>query len=700
MNLIRAIFLSFLSPLLFAGTVHYDLVIEHKSANISGKEMVDFAISVNGTIPAPTLKFKEGDIAEIRVINKLKEEASVHWHGILLPNAMDGVSYITTPPILPGTEYTFKFPIRQSGTYWYHSHTHLQEQRGVYGAIVIQPQKQRISATHDVVALVSDWIDEDPSSVLRNLKKSGDYYLFKKGNVPSYFGAIQNGGLGSLLSSEWTRMGAMDLSDIGYDAFLINGKKEFELSRAKAGDTVRLRIINAGSSSYFYVSLGKQAFQVVATDGKEVKPVLAKEILMGMGETYDLLFKLPESKRYELRATAQDVTGKASGWIGTGETEPAPDKPTPDLYMNHAGHAGHTGHAGHEGHQPVASTPTEQDHGNHSEHAGHDHSGHAEHSVHAETAVDTLNYSNLEALEPTEFPANAKRVQFKFELDGDMDRYEWYLNGKRIEEERIVEVKKDDVVQFVLVNQSMMHHPMHLHGHFFRLLNGKGGNSPWKHTVDMAPFATQTVEFRATEPGQWLFHCHNLYHMMTGMARVVKYQGFEPDPSLSHNHTGEANHEHDDWFFYGNLEAATNNAQSYLRISNSQYQLDLRDEIKKYNVDSIEADLLARLWLSKYLNVFAGGTYFEKDTRAVVGARYMLPFLIEASVFLDHKLKPRLDIERKFQWTKNLYSLADLRWRERDLSWGASLYWAFNWTFSVGARVGDEGIGAGARLQF
>ena len=221
----------------FAKTVRYELVIEQKPMNMSGKKTVDFSLTVNGGIPAPTLVFTEGDDAEITVTNKVPsgEDVSIHWHGLLLPPLEDGVPFVNTPPILKGQSRTFKFKIRQNGTYWYHSHTMLQEQKGVFGAIVIHPKKDTIKADHDVVAVLSDWSDENADRIIKNLKKDGDYYLYKKGTLRSYIDAVSKGKLVNQFKNEWTRMGGMDLSDVGYDAFLINGKRESQLVAAHPG---------------------------------------------------------------------------------------------------------------------------------------------------------------------------------------------------------------------------------------------------------------------------------------------------------------------------------------------------------------------------------------------------------------------------------------------------------------------------------
>ena len=212
-----------------AKTVHYELTATKGEVNLSGKKSVDFALMLNGSIPAPTLEFTEGDDAEIVVKNNIPDdELSIHWHGILLPPEMDGVSYVTTAPILSGQSHTFRFKIRQHGTYWYHSHTNVQEQKGLYGALVFHPKKPVIKVDREAVVVLSDWSDENATSILKNLRKDGDYYLYKKNTVRSYLGALKAGGFGVYLDNERTRMGGMDLSDVGYDAFLTNGKRDLQ----------------------------------------------------------------------------------------------------------------------------------------------------------------------------------------------------------------------------------------------------------------------------------------------------------------------------------------------------------------------------------------------------------------------------------------------------------------------------------------
>jgi len=650
-------------------TVKYDLAIERNKVNMSGKRQVDFALTVNGSIPAPTLEFNEGDEAEVVVANRSDEEVSIHWHGMLLPNGMDGVPYLTTPPIFPGEQYVFKFPLRQSGTYWYHSHTGTQEQRGVYGAIVIRPKVEAEKVDHDLVVMLSDWTDENPAQVLKNLKKDGDYYQFKKGSVRSILAAIRAGNLGAYLHSMWTRMGAMDLSDVGYDAFLINGKRDQQLLTAHPGQLVRLRLINGGASSYFYVNLGNQYFKVISADGQSISPVETKELMLGMAETYDILFRIPEHKNFELRSTAQDMTGYASAWIGMGDKEPVGEKHAPDLYaMDHSAHAGHGAHpAEHEAKVP---------------------------------RLEKLDYSGLRALTPTDFSQKIPRYEVKVELDGNMARYNWFINDKVISEDKYIEIKEGDVVRFVLVNKTMMHHPMHLHGHFFRVVNQQGRFAPLKHTVDVGPMKTETIEFLADAPGLWMLHCHNLYHLKTGMAKVVNYRGYNAPEEIAKWQAHDP-HNMDHWYFAGAADAFSNNGKLSLRASQTRYQIDSRIESRKDADWTAEGELLGRRWLDKYWNVFLGGKAFHKEARAVAGMGYILPLLIESSLSVDSKGKLQGDLAKRLQWTAHFYSDLDLILRDSEQpEWSASLMYGPNWTWALGLKATNDSLGAGMSARF
>jgi FtsP/CotA-like multicopper oxidase with cupredoxin domain len=696
-----------------ARLVRYELVATQEKVNLSGKKEVDFAIALNGTIPAPILEFTEGDDVEIMVKNRVpNQELSIHWHGLLLPPEEDGVSYVNTPPIHSGQEHTFRFKLRQHGTYWYHSHTGVQEQKGVYGAFIIHPKKKTIAYDRDAVVVISDWSDENADQILRNLRKDGDYYLYKKGTMRSWLGAIQAGGLGTYLSNEWTRMGGMDYSDVGYDAFLMNGKRESQLLAAHPGEKIRFRVINAGASSYFNLALGQEPMKVIAADGIDIEPVLAKEILVGMAETYDLLFEPKEHKNYELKATAQDGTGSASAWIGMGEKVPAPVKPFPAMYapMDHGAHGGHAGHA-------VGAANVTADHSAHSGHSAHSaHGSHAAPAKRTETlrTVDTLTVDELKARESTVLPKNAQVHDVKLLLGGDMERYVWHINGKAMFEDRSIAVNEGDVIRFTFENQTMMHHPMHLHGHFFRVLNQNGERSPLKHTVDMAPHTTRTIEFYANEPGEWMLHCHNLYHMKTGMARTVKYSSFQPKAEIARIQNHDP-HLHDHWYGYGTAEAATNHAQASYRLSQTWNQVDARFETRNTTGRNfsfrdpweIEGDLLYRRWFGNFLNVAGGGTLFDKRASAMVGFSAILPMLVEVQAFVNHRGKFRLDLEKRFQWTKTVFTDVDFVWRPKqaherseDLEYEISLMYGPAWSWAAGLMLTDKSLGAGVQFQF
>ncbi|HNP96881.1 MAG TPA: multicopper oxidase domain-containing protein, partial [Cyclobacteriaceae bacterium] len=308
--------------------VEYDLYIDRQVVSYTGKQRM--GIGINGSIPGPVLHFTEGDTAIIRVHNKLKrEETSIHWHGLLLPNEEDGVPYVTTAPIKTGQTHTFMFPLKQSGTYWYHSHTMLQEQSGVYGSIVIHPRGgDRNKAMKEHVVMLSDWTDENPHEVMRNLKRGNDWYAIKKNSVQSWGEAMVKGYLRDRAKTEWRRMPSMDISDVYYKRFLINGKPQEEYFDILPGDSIRLRIINGSSSSYQWIQYAGGKMKVVAADGLPVQPVEVDRILIGVAETYDVKVKFPENgMAYELRATAQDNSGSASLYFGDNMVMKARDLP-------------------------------------------------------------------------------------------------------------------------------------------------------------------------------------------------------------------------------------------------------------------------------------------------------------------------------------------------------------------------------------
>ena len=312
-----------------ATSVEYDLTINQQQVNITGKSAR--SMTINGGIPGPTLRFKEGDTARIHVHNNMSVETSIHWHGVLVPPGMDGVPYLSFPPIEPGGTFTYEFPLRQSGTYWYHSHTGMQQQSGVYGAIVIEPLQNDPKSDRDHVVILSDWTDEDPHEVSRTLKRGSDWYALKKGSAQSILGAARLGMLGDYFKRELQRMQAMDIADVAYDRFLANGRPELILP-AEPNETVRLRIIDGSSTTYFHLEFAGGPMTIIAADGQDVEPIKETRFLVGAAETYDVFVQIPSAGAYEFRATAHDGSGYASVWIGSGERISAPDLPKPNLY--------------------------------------------------------------------------------------------------------------------------------------------------------------------------------------------------------------------------------------------------------------------------------------------------------------------------------------------------------------------------------
>ena len=313
----------------------YRLVIAQEEVSIGDSPVR--AMTINGGIPGPVLTFTEGDLARIHVVNKMEEPTSVHWHGVLVPPGMDGVPYISFPPIVPGATFTYEFPIRQSGTYWYHSHSGLQEQSGIYGALVIHPKDGgpagRPQADREHTVVLSDWTNRGPHRVMRLLKRGSHYFALEKGSAQSLLGAARAGRIGDYLGRELSRMPAMDISDVAYDRFLANGKTSIRLF-ARPGEKVRLRIINGSATTFFQLQFASGPLTIISADGQDVEPVKIDRLLIGVAETYDVLVTMPPEGGPELRATAHDASAYASIWLGEGNSKAAPMVPRPDLYRN------------------------------------------------------------------------------------------------------------------------------------------------------------------------------------------------------------------------------------------------------------------------------------------------------------------------------------------------------------------------------
>jgi FtsP/CotA-like multicopper oxidase with cupredoxin domain len=676
--------------------VEYDLFIAEHEASPAGRKVR--ALAINGGIPGPTLRFREGDWARIRVHNRLpREETSTHWHGLLLPNKEDGVPYITTPPILPSQTHTFQFALTHSGTYWYHSHTHLQEQSGVYGSIVVEPRGgEPVRADREEVLVLSDWTNIDPMEVMRMLMRGSDYFGLKRRNAQSLLGAWRQGMLKEYFQREWDRMMPMDVSDVGYDAFLINGQRSTRI-QGGPGERVRLRIINASAATYFHVASSAGPMTIVAADGPPVEPVKVDRFLMAIAETYDVVVTIPLTGEYELRATAQDGSGHVSAFFGAGERRPAANPPRPNLYQM-------------DEMLNLALEEQEDDP-----------------RASLRLARPGSPYRLLRAPRDTTLPAHLPRRKLTMRLTGDMNRFIWSFDGKTIAQEPYVLIRKGEIVELELVNDTMMHHPIHLHGHFFRLLMGQGAHSPLKHTVDVPPMSKRLIEFEANESHDWMFHCHILYHMMSGMARVFRYEDTAPAPAADLAHDAEARaaphslghatgsghggslgeHSHDMSYIWGAASVMSHMSEGLINWMNPKNDVQLAWEVGWERVDNpeYEIDLLYQRYFNANLQAFAGYRLTnDRDAkdRAFGGVNYRLPLMVWANVSLDSEGDARLQLSKRLQITPRLGVWAEIFYDTgTQWEWSAGADYFLTRHASLTASYhSDYGLGAGVLIRF
>ncbi|WP_143305764.1 multicopper oxidase domain-containing protein [Chitinophaga vietnamensis] len=657
-------------------TVRYDLYISDTTVNYSGKTR--HALAVNGQLPGPALHFTEGDTAEIYVHNTLKEETSVHWHGLILPNQYDGVPYLTTKPIKAGQTHLYRFPLVQNGTYWYHSHTMFQEQSGLYGAFIIHPRNA--PPQKEYTLLLSDWTNMNPHTVNRYLHNANDWFAIKKGSTQSYAEAVKKKHFSTKITNEWKRMNAMDVSDVYYERFLANGQPKDVQPAYKAGDKVRLRVINGSSSTYFWLTWAGGKITVVANDGKDVEPVEVDRLIVGVSETYDVVVTIPDNKRYQFLATAEDRTGTTSLWLGDGMEIPA--KPLPKLkyfegmkmmndMMRMDGNLD-TSNGMQMANQAMDMNTVMYPEINGGEAAPMDHSQHMNMNMNMDSSagdIVTLNYGMLRAPQPTTLPAGPLRT-LNFELTGNMNRYVWTVNNKTVSETDKILIKKGENIRIIVYNNTMMRHPMHLHGHFFRVLNGQGDKAPLKTVLDIMPMEKDTIEFAATENGgDWFFHCHILYHMMSGMGRVFSYQDGAPNPDVPDPAMAYRMLKRDDRMLHlmGRIGLESNGSDGDIMLANTRYRLSaewragLTPE-HGYETESHFGRYFGKMqWLFPYVgwdvryrrmhgpekNLF--GQENTKDFRQVfhIGVEYTLPMLIVADASIDHTGNVRFQLSRE-----------------------------------------------------
>ena len=619
-------------PKVLRGT-HFDLAYSPLKVNFTGKER--HATAVNGSVPAPTLRWREGDTVSLKVTNHLAEDASIHWHGIILPSEMDGVPHVSNgfKGIRPGETFHYEFPVKQSGTYWYHSHSGFQEQTGAYGAIVIDPlEPEPFEYDRDYVVMLSDWSDEDPNTIYAKLKKLSDYYNRRERTVFDALKEVEALGWDGFWARRgmWNRMrmSDRDISDVtGYTyTFLMNGNAPADgwLGLFKRGEKVRLRIINASAMTFFDLRIPGLKMTVVAADGQYVEPVTVDEIRLGVAETYDVIVEPSAEQAYTIFAQAIDRSGYARGTLtpdpsmkaAVPEMDPAPILTHGDMGMdmsmmmggmdhsmmgmNHGGmqgmdHSGMKGmgHGGMKGMDHSAMKGMDHSGMNGMHHGGMqgmDHSamkgmmhggmkgmdhagmmgmshggggarrrydpahygtgraglGSAEKVVHAPTEtgpqVDmiadgakyqlddpgvglrdngrrVLTYADLYNLRRTPDPREPER-EINLHLTGNMSRYMWSMNGIRFADADLLHLRYGERVRINLLNDTMMNHPIHLHGMWSDLETGDPDYIPRKHTVIVQPGARISYLVTADAKGGWAYHCHLLYHML-GMFRHV-----------------------------------------------------------------------------------------------------------------------------------------------------------------------------------
>jgi len=657
--------------------VRYDLYVKDTIVNFAGKEKR--AIAVNGQIPMPTLTFTEGDTAEIYVHNELNENTALHWHGLFLPNKEDGVPYLTQMPIKPHTTHLYRFPIIQHGTHWYHSHFGLQEQIGMYGSMILKKRdddttfRKGIDDLPTIPIMLSEWTNLKPENVHRMLHNANDWFAIKKGTTQSYAEAAKQGYLGVKLKNEWKRMLAMDVSDVYYDRFLINGNSETQLSQFKAGDKVRLQISNGGASTYFWLTYAGGKITVVANDGNDVEPVEVDRLIIAVSETYDIIVTIPkENTSYEFLATSEDRIKSASLYIGSGIkqlTTPLPKLKYFEGMKMMNGMMKMNGNLDDMG-MNMSLNQMDMNVVMYPEITGEQKKkGKAEKMKMTEdnynsnklSNIVTLNYAMLKSPVNTSLSDTAHIKELKFILTGNMNRYVWSLDNKVVSEADKILIKKGETVRMVLYNNSMMRHPMHLHGHDFRVLNGQGEYAPLKNIIDIMPMETDTLEFAANAEGDWFFHCHILYHMMSGMGRVFSYENQEKNPLIPNPKLAQRKLFADDRKFHFMIENdfATNGNDGEMMLQNTRWSIGTEWRLGYNNMHGYETEThIGRYvgkmqWFMPFIgfdwryrkmgideqekNIF--GQTNKKDNRTAVslGFNYTLPMLIvfQAEVFHD-----------------------------------------------------------------
>jgi CopA family copper-resistance protein len=545
-------------PTVLSGT-DFALDIVEAPVNYTGKTRP--AVTINGGIPGPILRWKEGSTVTLRVTNRLQHmPTSIHWHGIILPAGMDGVPGLSFDGIAPGETFTYRFQVRQSGTYWYHSHSGYQEQTGLYGPLVIEPAgPDRYPTDRDYVVMLSDWTDENPERIYAKLKKQSDYYNFAQPTAPDFFRDVREKGLGQALAMRkmWNemRMNPTDLGDVSAYTYtyLMNGAAPAGnwTGIFKPGEKIRLRFINGSSSTIFDVRIPGLKMTVIAADGQDVQPVPVDEFRISVAETYDVIVEPHDERAYTLFAQSIDRSGHARGTLaprlGMSAEIPAMDRRVwlgmQDMMgaMPHADHG--SGHAAMPGMDHAAMGQAAMDQGNMAgmaaaptpvvRHARTEYGpGVDMHVDMPRTNLDdpgiglrgngrrVLTYADLHTIGgPIDTREPSREIELH--LTGNMERFIWSFDGVKFSDAKPVHFNTGERLRIVLVNDTMMNHPIHLHGMWSELETPDGQFQVRKHTINVQPAQRITYAVSADNPGRWAYHCHMLYHMEAGMFREV-----------------------------------------------------------------------------------------------------------------------------------------------------------------------------------
>lgn len=518
----------------------FDLFIGETPVNFTGSPRT--AMTINGSLPGPLLRWREGDTVTLRVRNRLSASTSIHWHGILLPANMDGVPGLSFHGIEPGGVYVYQFKVRQNGTYWYHSHSGLQEQAGVYGPLLIDAKEpEPFHYDREFVVMLSDWTDENPASLLKTLKKQSDYYNFHKRTVGDFIDDVSEKGWGATVADRkmWAemKMNPTDIADVSGATytFLMNGHAPDNnwTGLFRPGEKLRLRLINGSAMTYFDVRIPGLKMTVVAADGLHVKPVSVDELRIAVAETYDVIVE-PDAEAYTLFAQAMDRSGYARGTLATraGLSAPLPAlDPRPLVTMDDMGMGG-------------------MDHGS-MDMSAMDHSAMGPMQSHPDSEKDNplvdmqamstaaklddpglglrnngrrvLTYADLRSTFEDPDGRDPSRT-IELHLTGHMEKFAWSFNGIKFADAEPLRLKYGERIRLVLVNDTMMTHPIHLHGMWSDLEDENGEFQVRKHTIDMPPGTRRSYRVTADALGRWAYHCHLLYHMETGMFREVRVE--------------------------------------------------------------------------------------------------------------------------------------------------------------------------------